>query len=131
MAKLINNFNTNIYIPAFLPLINIISKEGTPLSFSKRIIIYTIDIEEIYILRCCSVANGLHSTIYLIRAPFSVAHFVISGGYHRVLFKYVIGTLSPRLMLEVDELPPDVQPYVWSAQGLLSNIYYIKISDSI
>ena len=41
--KLIDNFNTGTYVPASLPLINIVSKEATPLKFSKRTIIYTID----------------------------------------------------------------------------------------
>ena len=43
IAKLINDFNTSIYIPVSLPLINIVSREATPLSFSKRIIIYILD----------------------------------------------------------------------------------------
>jgi len=42
---LIDDFNTGIYILAFLLLINIISGEATPLGFGKRIIIYAIDIE--------------------------------------------------------------------------------------
>ena len=51
IAKLINDFNTSIYIPASLPLINIVSGEAIPLNFSKRIIIYIINIEkEMYIL---------------------------------------------------------------------------------
>ena len=43
IAKLINDFNTSIYIPASLPLINIVSGEAIPLNFNKRTIIYTIN----------------------------------------------------------------------------------------
>jgi len=51
IAKLINDFNTGIYILAFLLLINTANKKATPLGFSKKIIIYTIDIKgEIYTL---------------------------------------------------------------------------------
>ena len=45
IAKSINDFNTGIYVLASLPLINIVSGEATPLKFSKRTIIYTIDTE--------------------------------------------------------------------------------------
>ena len=45
-----------IYISVFLPLINTVSKEATPLSFSKRIIIYTIDTKgETYTLNLSKV----------------------------------------------------------------------------
>ena len=40
-----------------------------------------------------SVANRLHIIICSIRAPFSVAHFVISGGYYRGSFEYVIKSI--------------------------------------
>ena len=51
IAKSIDDFNTGIYILASLPSINTVSGEATPLSFSKRIIIYTIDTKgEIYTL---------------------------------------------------------------------------------
>ena len=55
IAKLINNFNTGTYVPASLPLINIVSGEATPLSFSKRTIIYTIDIGETHMLNLSKV----------------------------------------------------------------------------
>ena len=45
ITKLINNFNTNIYILTTLPIINRASKKAKLLGFSKRIIIYTINIE--------------------------------------------------------------------------------------
>ena len=41
-------------------------------------------------VRVCSVANQLHIIICLIRAPFSIAHFVISGGYYHGLFESVL-----------------------------------------
>jgi len=44
-----------MYILASLPLINIVSGEATPLSFSKRTIIYAIDIGEIYTLNLSKV----------------------------------------------------------------------------
>ena len=45
-----------IYILASLLLINTVSGETTPLGFSKRIIIYTIDIKrETYILNLSKV----------------------------------------------------------------------------
>jgi hypothetical protein len=51
ITKLINNFNFSIYLPVSLLLVNIISRETISFSFSKRIIIYIIDIKrEIYIL---------------------------------------------------------------------------------
>ena len=43
IAKSINDFNTGIYIPASLPLIDIASKEATLLGFGKRTIICTIN----------------------------------------------------------------------------------------
>ena len=36
ITKLINDFNTSIYILVFLLLINIVNKKATPFSFSKR-----------------------------------------------------------------------------------------------
>jgi hypothetical protein len=50
ITKSINNFNTSIYILTILLSLNTVSGEVTPLSFNKRIIIYTIDIGEIYTL---------------------------------------------------------------------------------
>ena len=56
IAKLIDDFNISIYVPVSLLLINIVSGEATPLRFSKRIIIYTIDTEkEIYTLNLSKV----------------------------------------------------------------------------
>ena len=43
ITKLINDFNTSIYIPASLLLINIVSRKAILLSFSKKIIIYIIN----------------------------------------------------------------------------------------
>ena len=42
----INDFNISIYILATLLLINTVGGQAKPLSFSKRTIIYTIDIKE-------------------------------------------------------------------------------------
>ena len=50
-----NDFNTSIYILASLPLINTVSREAMPLSLSKRIIIYIIDIGEMYTLNLSKV----------------------------------------------------------------------------
>ena len=51
ITKLINDFNTSIYILVSLLLIDIVSGEAMPLKFGKRIIIYTTDTKkEIYIL---------------------------------------------------------------------------------
>ena len=50
-------------------------------------------IMELKKLRGCSVANRLHFIICSIRAPFSVAHFVISGGYYCGSFEYVIESI--------------------------------------
>ena len=47
--------NTSIYILASLPLINIVSREATPLSFSKRIIIYAINAGETHTLNFSKV----------------------------------------------------------------------------
>ena len=44
-------------------------------------------------LRDRSVANRLHIHNPSIRAPFSVTHFVISGGYYRGSFEYVIRSI--------------------------------------
>jgi hypothetical protein len=52
-----------------LPSINIVSGEATPLSFSKRIIIYAIDTEgEIYILNLNKVQYLLNCSINIFRA---------------------------------------------------------------
>ena len=51
IAKLIDDFNTGIYVLASLPLIDIVSGEAMPLGFSKRTIICAIDTEgETYML---------------------------------------------------------------------------------
>ena len=51
ITKSINNFNISIYILVTLLLINIVNRQAKPLSFNKRIIIYTINTKgEIYIL---------------------------------------------------------------------------------
>ena len=56
ITKSINGFNTDIYILASLPLIDIVSGEATPLKFSKEIIIYTIDTKrKTYILNFSKV----------------------------------------------------------------------------
>ena len=69
IAKLINDFNTSIYIPASLPLINTVSEEVTPLNFSKRIIIYTIDTKgETYTLNFSKVQYLLNYGINIFRA---------------------------------------------------------------
>ena len=49
--------------------------------------------------RARSVANRLHIIICSTRAPFSVAHFVISGGYYRRSFESVIESIV-RLQLQ-------------------------------
>ena len=70
IAKLIINININIniYIPGSLLLINIVSKEATLLSFSKRIIIYTIDTKEkIYILNFNKVQYLLNYSINIFK----------------------------------------------------------------
>ena len=69
ITKLINNFNTSIYILASLPLINIVSKEAILLKFGKRIIIYTIDTEEeIYTLNLNKVQYLLNCGINIFGA---------------------------------------------------------------
>ena len=68
IAKLINGFNTGIYIPASLLLINTVSRKATPLGFSKRIIIYTIDIEETHILNLSKVQYLPNYSINTFRA---------------------------------------------------------------
>ncbi len=56
IAKSIDDFNTGIYAPVSLPLIDTASGEATPLSFGKRIIIYATDTEgEIYTLNLSKV----------------------------------------------------------------------------
>ena len=56
IIKLIDNFNTNIYILTSLPLINTVSGEAIPLNFGKRTIIYTTDTKgEMYILNLSKV----------------------------------------------------------------------------
>jgi len=69
IAKSINDFNTGIYILLSLLLINIVSKKVTPLSFSKRIIIYTINTKgEIYILNFSKVQYLLNYGINIFKA---------------------------------------------------------------
>ena len=50
-------------------------------------------------LRARSVANRLHIIICSIRAPFSVARFVISGGYYHGSFESVLKSIV-RLQLQ-------------------------------
>jgi len=57
-----------MYVPASLPLINIVSREATPLSFGKRIIIYTIDIGETYTLNLSKVQYLLNYGINIFGA---------------------------------------------------------------
>ena len=69
IAKSINNFNTGIYILASLPLINTVSGEATPLGFSKRTIIYAIDIKgETYILNLSKMQYLLNYGINIFKA---------------------------------------------------------------
>ena len=55
ITKSINNFNTGIYVPASLPLINIISGQAKPFGFGKKIIICAIDIGKMYTLNLSKV----------------------------------------------------------------------------
>ena len=56
IAKLINDFNTSIYVLASLLLLNIAGRQARLFNFNKRIIIYTIDIkEETYTLNLSKV----------------------------------------------------------------------------
>ena len=68
IAKSINDFNTGIYIPASLLLINIVSGEAMLLGFGKRIIIYTIDIGETHTLNLSKVQYLLNCSINIFRA---------------------------------------------------------------
>ena len=66
---LIDNFNTGIYIPVSLLLINIVSKEATPLGFSKRTIIYTINTKgKTHILNLSKVQYLLNCNINIFKA---------------------------------------------------------------
>ena len=56
IAKSINDFNTGIYTPATLPLIDIVGGQAKLFNFSKRTIIYTIDTKvEIYTLNLSKI----------------------------------------------------------------------------
>jgi len=55
ITKSINNFNTGIYVPVSLPLIDIISGQAKPLGFGKKIIICAIDIGKMYTLNLSKV----------------------------------------------------------------------------
>jgi len=69
ITKSIDDFNTSIYILTSLLLINIASKEITPLGFGKRIIIYVINIEgETYMLNFSKVQYLLNCGINIFRA---------------------------------------------------------------
>ena len=69
ITKSINNFNTGIYILASLPLINTVNEKAIPLGFSKKTIIYTINIEgEIYTLNLNKVQYLLNYSINVFRA---------------------------------------------------------------
>ena len=63
ITKSINNFNTSIYIPASLPLLDIVSGQAKLLNFSKRTIIYTIDTGEMHILNLSKVQYLLNCNI--------------------------------------------------------------------
>jgi len=68
ITKSINDFNTSIYVPISLLLINTVNKEITPLSFSKRIIIYVINTEgKTYILNLSKVQYLLNYGINIFR----------------------------------------------------------------
>jgi hypothetical protein len=69
IAKSINDFNTGIYTPATLLLINTVGGQAKPLGFGKRIIIYTIDTkEETHILNLSKVQYLLDYSINIFRA---------------------------------------------------------------
>ena len=55
IAQSIKELNTSIYILVSLLSINIASREAKLLGFSKRIIIYTTDNRDIYILNLSKV----------------------------------------------------------------------------
>ena len=84
IAKSINDFNTSIYILISLLLINTVSREATPLGFSKRIIIYATDTGETYTLNLSKVQYLLNYSINIFRAR------KLLGG---VIFKLKIETL--------------------------------------
>ena len=64
-----NDFNTSIYIPVSLLLINIASRKAPLFSFSKRIIIYIIDTKgKIYTLNLSKVLYLLNCNINIFRA---------------------------------------------------------------
>jgi len=69
IVKLINNFNTSIYILVFLLLIDTVSREIILLSVGKRIIIYTINTKkDIYILNFSKVQYLLNYGINIFKA---------------------------------------------------------------
>ena len=69
IAKSINNFNTGIYVLVSLLLINIVSGEATPLSFSKKIIIYITDTKKkTYTLNFSKVQYLLNCGINIFKA---------------------------------------------------------------
>ena len=56
IAKSIDDFNTGIYIPVTLLLIDTVGRQAKPFGFGKRIIICAIDIKgEIYTLNLSKV----------------------------------------------------------------------------
>ena len=55
IARSIKEFNASTYTPASLLSIDTASREAKPLGFGKRIIIYTIDNRDIYILNLSKV----------------------------------------------------------------------------
>ena len=69
IAKSIDDFNTGIYTPVTLPLINTAGKQVKPPSFGKRTIIYTIDTKgKIYTLNLNKVQYLLDCNINIFRA---------------------------------------------------------------
>ena len=65
---LIDGRDASIYIPVSLPSIDTVSGKATPLNFSKRTIIYTIDTGEIYILNISKVQYLLNYSINIFEA---------------------------------------------------------------
>jgi len=69
IVKLIDDFNTSIYILVSLLLINIISKKAMLFGFGKRIIIYIIDTKrEIYTLNLRKVQYLPNCSINIFKA---------------------------------------------------------------
>ena len=54
------------------------------------------------------VVNHLYFIIYLIRTPFNITYFVISGGYYCSLFKYIIELI---IQLRLYNKAPDLTLY--------------------